>query len=652
MKKNLIKNKAVAYIIAIIIFVGYGVSSTITIQDTGVNTITITDVQDTRANLIWNSNGRYYALTEANLATAIANVDDDGWVTVGADMTITSAIAINDRDNFVLSFNNHVVTLNGNIEFINITASINFKLMDVVIQVNNGVAQTGSIIALYSNSWANRVDYCKIENVYIDNAGGRLTDGVTGIDYYIDHNYTGISLFADGPLADRIDSCAIRDITMEGCGIGIYMYISGNSYCNGNLFENIYLDEYETGLLMVGDGHSENVFNHFKIQCNPITLYGLRIEGGDNHFRDILVWDWNTATVCPSGVYQYWIGSTATRTRIYTHSIANTNTYPDDFRDDGAYTYLQGNNIGELDYDADYDYKLRVDADSGYYYVRQGEHGSYAGGGSLDRDTDFEKLMEVLCDYNSIIIKFENGTFVPDSSISVDAKNMTFEGRDDYTTIIKADALAYGSGIFTMNGYTDSNITFRNLVFEGEKATDTSIAIYFSTSENTYGLTVENCIFKNWTAGTSKAIYVRPSSDDIVTKVDIINCEFYNCDYGIFFDGDADPSWTRYAYVNNNYFKNCVTAIGLDYVNHSIFSDNRIIGGTTGFIIDDCTNVTFTNNMVVGATLGFDEQGGTDRCGYIMNNALGCTNGYDINSNNYKPNGSATFLNFNFGKWT
>jgi len=589
-----------------------------------VNMTLETDDQLTR---IVNSNGKSWPVTEANLATAIADVVDDGWVTVGDDLTITAAIVIDGRDNFILDFGNHVVTLNGNIEFINITDCLNFKLMNVVVKVNSGTAQTGNIIALYSDSWANRVDFCKIDNVYIDNAGGRLEDTATSIDYYIEHNYTGISLFADGVTADRVDSCVFSDIVMEGVGTGIYLYISGSSYINGNRFTDIYLDEFETGVLMVGDGISENVFDNLKIQCNPITLYGLRINGGDNIFDYLLVWDYNTATVCPDAIYQIWFEDDSSRCVVNAHAVANTNTYIDDFMDEGIYNNVKSVTTGSLDYDADYDYKFRVDEGTGYYYIRQGEHGSYAGGGSLDRDTDFEKLMEVLCDYDDIIIKFENGSFIPDDSVSVDAKNITFEGRDDHTSIIKCDAASYGSGLFTMNGVGDSNITFRNLVFDGTDATDTSVALYFGTSENTHGLTVENCIFINWVAGTSIAIYSRPASDDIVTNVKIVDCEFFNCDYGIFFDGDNDPSIIQYADVSHNYFQECEFSIFLDWVRNSSISNNRIIstvGGSDGVTLDNCMDVEVNDNVIIVADKGVIELNDADFNSIYNNNLRHC----------------------------
>jgi len=678
--KKILKNKAVVYLVILLLIFSANVFADFTIRDTGTDNLTFTDISlttdgstfkldfandwmradngtftssvtvagrvldntdfnswdtgtpgrgDYEITKIMNSKGNNWTVTEANLATAIADVGSYGWVTVGANFTLTSPILIRSKIKFDLYLFNHVVTLNGDIEFINITASLHFGLHDAVVRVNSGTPQTGGIITLYSNSWANRVDDWELDNIYIDNAGGRREDSVTGLDYYIEHNYTGIKLFADGPAADRIDSGIARDVWMEGCGIGIYMYMSGNSYLNGNKFDNIYLDEFETGLQMVGDGHSENVFEHFKMQCNPITLYGLRMNGGDNIFREVHVWDWNKATVCPDGIYQFWFESDSVRCDVEAHVCAQTNTKPDDFRNDGRLNKFKAGNVGELDYDADYDYKFRVDADSGFYYVRQGERGMYASGGTLDESKDFEALLETVCNNDDIVVKFENGTYYFDSGVTVDGKNITFEGRDDHTTIFKCNATSYGSGLFIMNGYSDSNITWRNIVFDGEDCTDTSIALYFSSNENTYGLKVENCIFRYWTAGTSKAIYVRPSTSDTVTNVKITDSEFEKCDYGVFFDGDADPSIIQLFDVSHNYFDECLYSIFCDYAFNSTITTNRMtstVAGADGITLSNCYDVIVSNNVVIVTDDGIIESG-TSNYNNIGNN--GCRHSGD-----------------------
>ena len=157
-----------------------------------------------------------------------------------------------------------------------------------------------------------------------------------------------------------------------------------------------------------------------------------------------------------------------------------------------------------------------------------------------------------------------------------------------------------------MDGAEDCNATFRNIVFDGSGASDTSIGLYFCSSESMYGFDVQECKFVNWTAGTSKAIYSRPSSNDKAYFEYIINNDFYNCDYGIYFDGDSDSD-INWSVISDNEFDGCDVAIALDYTNFTIVTDNLIRnGGTEGISLQGNSSHNRIAGNMIEATTGIE----------------------------------------------
>lgn len=110
--------------------------------------------------------------------------------------------------------------------------------------------------------------------------------------------------------------------------------------------------------------------------------------------------------------------------------------------------------------------------------------------------------------------------------------------------------------------------------------------------------------------------------------------------------------------INDNHISDCLDRGIMFYGNDSTVCSNRITGSgdrgiSIGYGATHTENCTLMGNALIGFTLGIYES--TTICDnnmFIGNNANRCTNGYDINSDNYKPTGQTNFTNFNFGTWT
>ena len=369
---------------------------------------------------------------------------------------------------------------------------------------------------------------------------------------------------------------------------------------------------------------NENVFRHFKTQTCAYSEYGVyNIAGTSNRFEDMLFWDWNTATVNPNGVYIYNISTKAYNTVIRDHAVASISK----ILDAGWGTDIKCADR-QLYHTADYDYfVIKVGST---YYARIGQYGDMPVSGSYDRTTDFQALMVLILAHDDIKVKLGEGIFEPDSKINVGGKNITLEGMGDHRTIIKcANGTQYASGLLAAVDIGDDNLTIRNIVFSGDGASDTSIGIYFGNNEDISGLDIQNCKFSNWVAGTSKAIYSKPGTNDNVYFISIINSNFFNCNYGIFLNGDPDSS-INWSIISGNEFDQCDYSIACDYTNFTIITNNIIRnGGTVGIALQgkSCNNTI--NSNIIKATTGIT---GTADCynnTIMMNNVMLCTNDID-----------------------
>ena len=574
---------------------------------------------------ITNSNNNEWPVTEGNVELAINNVGTTGWVNIGSNIAFTSTINATGHDGVLVNCLNNVITPpSGSTSLINITDANSFGFVNAVINVDT---QTGNIIQLYSGTDATRVDYFLLANLVYNNIGGTISNyNGSGLWVYKEHNYTGIEFYgdADGGTG-RVFKGLISNVVFEGADVGIRIKTSGTGYVNGLTFIHTYFDQWYTACVEFvedasSNGANNNVFYSPDSQTAVYSHYGFKnISGDSNRIKDSLMWDFS---VSDSGVYAYWVNSSAVNTVI--EDVASS-----------SFQYVFDEGLGSiiecggrsLYYDSDYDYKVTRVGD--YYYVRYGDYGYMPVSGADDRTMDFQDLMEGLVDHDNILIKLENGTFEPDRYIAIDNENITIEGRPDYSTVIKIpDGDAMASGIFNANGVGEGNLTLRYLVFDCSDASASSIGVYFSSSENMSGLVVDRCIFIGFDVGTSKAIYVRPSTDDVVTNVKVMYSKFFDCDFGISFDGDSDPSIIQYSDISHNYFDGCDVCIYLDYVSNStaignVFKDvgtSDVSFGSgcvdnfifnmgiidTDVVVDDCSiyieNGTFTWKIYVNAT--------------------------------------------------
>lgn len=286
----------------------------------GVASITriISDSSDNSYTFIRNSNGNFWEPLGSNIQLAIDDLNDGGSVWVGSDVELSSPIE--PKDHVIIDFEEHEVTFSSDISFVIMQSCQYATVRNARLKLTS--EHSASIIKLYiasGSGWADRVRYNTVEDIYIENTG-TWTPGVG----WTDHNYVGIHLQNDGGSNFLFNT--FRNIVMEGAGIGIYLEHSTSSgYGNGNYFENIYIDQFETMILFDVDasanfGFNQNVFTNIKGQSATFSNYGVKdISFNGNHFDHCLVWDWNVA----AGTNDWIIESRASRTYICAHRFIN-----------------------------------------------------------------------------------------------------------------------------------------------------------------------------------------------------------------------------------------------------------------------------------------------------------------------------------------
>jgi parallel beta-helix repeat protein len=546
---------------------------------------------------IHNSNGNSYTVSQANLVTALSDVGNNGWVTVGGSLTLTSALVFNN--NYVtLDFMGNAITLTGDIGFINITACIGSTVRNAEVNVNT---HTSNIIKCDGFDWNNRVDFVTVEDIFIDNIGSRSLDAGTGLNYYDEHNYTGLCLTADsGGTTGRVDSCVFRNIEMEGAGIGIHVDCFNSGYVNGNHFENIYLDEFEEGVVFdetgVGDAN-QNVFTNLKTQVNPITTYGIKdVHGNGNHFKSLLMWDWDLVNTNPNGVYAYWIGSAADGTIMEIHDSSLS-----DFESDGRYfdegydtTLIAG--FGHY-YDR-HPYDFIVWQNSTHTFVQNGKYGIIEQIETIVNSRTALNSIFSTHDSNPCSIFIKDGTYEFDTFLSnPNLEDVTFIGESKHNVVFKPQSgVAMTSGLINIDG--EHNITFRNICFDGSDAITHARGLYIGNNANTHNVTVDNCVFRHFDVSSSSCgIYSYPHSDDTVNNLRVIDCTFIGNYDAIVFVGDADPSYVDNCMIEGNYFEGNTNDIELTYVRNTTVVHNQFVDGDGVNEISNCENNIIKDNV-------------------------------------------------------
>jgi hypothetical protein len=273
---------------------------------------TITDIHDNQDSLIRNSNGKYWELSGSNVQAAIDDLSSKGGtVWVGGNITLSSAIK--PKSYVMVDFQNSVVTLASDVPFVNVTACRFGAVKNVKVQVSTG--HTSPVILLYvppGGQWADRVRYMTFENIQITNPSPSQ------------HEYTGIRMDI------RTSNMAIntfRNIQMENCKNAIHLKSPGpTGWGNGNYFDNIWADGFETLVWFDGCGIGNQDFNHNVFEsvngrASSWTKDGFKnINGQSNHFDQCGVSNWEAAS---SPNYDWSVASSASTAYVCAHYVHN-----------------------------------------------------------------------------------------------------------------------------------------------------------------------------------------------------------------------------------------------------------------------------------------------------------------------------------------
>ena len=604
---------------------------------------------------IWNSNHNHYPCTETGLNNAINNVGTYGWVHLGGDLTLTAEISMDGHDGVELHGKGHQITLSGDISFINITDCLYSYIHDFNIIVDT---QTGGIIKLFSDTYNNRADFNRIENIHIINNGGTTANYLgTGLMAYVERNYTGILLHTTG---DRIDSNTFDHITMHGAGIGIHLDCDGG-YSNANNFNNIYVEHAVTTIYFDesgGDGGNMNHFNSVISQTNPITEYGFRINGNGNTFEHCHMYDWRAA-VCPNGVYAYEIfsGGQGTKLRLTDYNPADLVGLYDDRGARSKIITAYGDEYNQ---------------DMGTYTIwRNDTHyfGTRNDNGELDYrySTSFRELLyNILNDrVQNTTVFVKNGVYYWDSNsiVLADMKNLELRGENKDLTIIRVpDSTSLTGGMFAPSG-DEGHMKFFNLCFDGNSRGGSNARGFVLT--NCENITFDHCKFYDFENNSIK-------TDTSVKNIYITNCEFLNCGLGtrtglydkgtILVQEDAvnihikdntflfteNPSILNYVIHvypdNGNYVSRLFISgnnidhgghanvdrgcylnghNGLDNIYNSTVTGNVFYADDEGLYLDNCENISINGNVCVGGVDGITIDASCDN---IKPSTIGDTN--------------------------
>lgn len=278
----------------------------------------ISNNSDNIVTFIRNSKGNVWEVNEVNLQAAIDDLGSDGgFVRIGDDINLSSPIILNGKQNIIIDFENHEVTIDDDISFIILEATSFCTIKNARVSLT--ADHTASVIHLYlpnDAGWSEKIRYNTFENIVIENTGY----WIPGIGYG-QHNYTGIHLEIKGE--SNLLCNTFRDIQMFGAGTGILLECDNKTgWGNGNYFENIWIDQFITAIHFnltesSNNGFNQNVFQHIKAQSAAFSEYGVRdISRNGNHFDHVLMWDW---WVCDNPVNEWSLTDRAYKTYICAH---------------------------------------------------------------------------------------------------------------------------------------------------------------------------------------------------------------------------------------------------------------------------------------------------------------------------------------------
>jgi hypothetical protein len=286
---------------------------------------------DNKDTFIRNSKGNYWEPVGSNIQLAIDDLGTaGGTVWVGKDVNLSAPILL--KNNVIVDFEYHIAKLTSDSSFVRAQACQFATVRNVRVEITDG--HTAPVIHLYippGAQWADRVRYNTFENIFVNNPSAWIEG-----EGYSKHNHTGIHLENNG--GSNFLYNTFRDIQMHGVKTGIWLEqaICNSGWGNGNYFENIWIDQFETMIWFDvpvcapwAGAYNQNVFQNVKGESAVYSLDGVKdVSHNGNHFDHVLVWDWWFPT---NPNHDWSIRNDSTNTYICSH-------YLDDVLDEGTGT--------------------------------------------------------------------------------------------------------------------------------------------------------------------------------------------------------------------------------------------------------------------------------------------------------------------------
>ena len=526
-------------------------------------------------SLIWNSNNKSWSPTRANVQAAIDDLESSpgfGSVWVGSAISMDGT-PIYPKSDVLVDFGFNEITFASDGEFINVTDGCR-RATVVNARVDPYAGTTEGIITFYADTTGgqNSLRFNTIKNIKIE--GGSS-----------DKLFTGIELIVN--CEQSIANNRFQDIWTYWADTGIKLSCSGSAagWINGNIFDNCYIDYFETMVeidQVLGD-IDYNEFRGVKGQTvdsdsySYLSDYGIIVEGTGNVFENCLVWDFPSSN---DAVYQYWIKDNAFDTVVDDYGIS------DGYYLDEGHRSVVKEKGGNLAGDSIYNFIIgsieETASGKDKYFVKNGETGQVY----KMYDTfpnAFEGALEQKGTGKANIFILEGEYWVNYTIANDYFYDVYIDGAGKDLTILKQGA-NLASGMFYLYsslGYVD-NIEFHNIGFDG-KNTDLSLsdgeAIRIRNSNN---VVIEDCAFYDH---DDNHIYVSLSST---------HCEGLR--------------------IRNNVFSECTPADAVirlaggasDYITHLEITGNTFLDATNDIVQNEVSgyvgNFSFTNNIIVDNT--------------------------------------------------
>ncbi|MCK5504547.1 MAG: hypothetical protein KAJ10_05265 [Thermodesulfovibrionia bacterium] len=206
-----------------------------------------------------------------------------GNVVVVDDVTLTNQLV--PAQDVILDFKGHTITQSANSTIFNMSGLSRSTARNAKISLPAGFSRKIVDMATATGSMEDNL----VENLWAD-----------CLD--TSYNYTGI-LIAVSTTGHAFRN-TFRNIRFKKCAVGIHFDIDHNdSWIHGNVFENMFIDDYIVGVHFDRAGGTSgtinrNIFTHVNLQTMAASTDGfLDILLRGNTFIACNVWDWATANV-------------------------------------------------------------------------------------------------------------------------------------------------------------------------------------------------------------------------------------------------------------------------------------------------------------------------------------------------------------------